>query len=304
MNILVFGGTGFIGSNLCSELLKLGHKIRVVDRTIKPINTEKLANIEFIEADFVQVDDFTSYLENIDVVFHLISTTLPATSKGNEIFDIQSNVCSTLRLLNSMVQIGNGKKIIFLSSGGTVYGQSNVNPIPEETPTNPICSYGIHKLTIEKYLHFYYHEYGLDYQIVRLANPYGRGQNGKNGQGVIPIFARKIQQSEEIQIWGDGLTTRDYIYIDDVIDALCLLPEYTGDYKIMNLGSGRGASLLDIVEIVAKVLNIKPNIKFLNARTIDVKTNVLDISIIKRELRWSPQFDLTNGIRQMLVDET
>jgi UDP-glucose 4-epimerase len=300
VNVLILGGTGFIGSNLCHSLLKRGYKVRIMDRTMKKMDFDS-SGIEFIEADFIQVHDFKPFLQDIDVVFHFISTTVPATSNGNKVFDISSNVCSTLRLLDDIIQT-NVKKIIFLSSGGTVYGQSEMNPIPEEYPTNPICSYGIQKLTIEKYLYYYYHEYGLDYQIIRLANPYGRGQNGKNGQGVIPIFIRKILRNEEIQIWGDGLTTRDYIYIDDVIAAVCLLLEYTGSNKILNLGSGQGSTLIDIVNVISEVVNKEPNIRFLEARSIDVKTNVLDITKITQVLCWIPQKKIKDGIRQMLLD--
>ncbi|WP_307555782.1 NAD-dependent epimerase/dehydratase family protein [Paenibacillus sp. V4I5] len=299
--MLILGGTGFIGSNLCQKLLEQGCKVRIMDRTMKKIDFNS-SGIEFIEADFTQVRDFKPFLQGIDILYHFISTTVPATSNVNKVFDISSNVCSTLRLLDDIIQT-NVKKIIFLSSGGTVYGQTEMNPIPEEYPTNPICSYGIQKLTIEKYLFYYYHEYGLDYQIIRLANPYGRGQNGKNGQGVIPIFIHKILQDEEIHIWGDGLTTRDYIYIDDVINALSLLPKYSGSNKILNLGSGQGSTLIDIVNVIAEELNKKPEIKFLDARSIDVKTNVLDISKITQALSWRPEKSLRDGIKLMLERE-
>jgi UDP-glucose 4-epimerase len=300
VNVLIFGGTGFIGSNLCQSLLKQGHKVRILDRTMKKMDFNS-SGIEFIEADFVQVHDFKQFLQGIDIVYHFISTTVPASSNTNKVFDISSNVCTTLRLLDDIVK-SSVKKVVFLSSGGTVYGQSEINPILEDYPTNPICSYGIQKLTIEKYLYYYHHEYGLDYQIIRLANPYGRGQNGKNGQGVIPIFIHKILQGEEIQIWGDGLTTRDYIYIDDVIDAICLLQEYSGSNKILNLGSGQGSTLIEIVNVISEETNKEPNILFLEARSIDVKTNVLDISKITQELNWRPEKKLRDGIRQMLLD--
>ena len=301
MNILVLGGTGFIGSNLCEQLVQYGHKVRIMDRSMKKtafINS----HFEFVEADFTQVEDYGQLLNGIDIIYHLISTTVPATSNTNPVFDITSNVCSTIKLLQAAVN-SKIKKIIFLSSGGTVYGQTDSGLISEEHPTNPICSYGIQKLTIEKYLYYYYHEYGLDYQIVRLGNPYGKRQLGKNGQGVIPIFIRKVQNNEEIQIWGDGSITRDYIYIDDVSNALRLLLDYRGKVKVFNLGSGKGSSLLDIVNSISIGMGVEPVISFMGARSIDVQSNILDISKISQELRWRPTVELNEGIRQMLKKE-
>ncbi|UJF34268.1 NAD-dependent epimerase/dehydratase family protein [Paenibacillus hexagrammi] len=295
MNVLVLGGTGFIGSNLCKSLLIRGHKIRIIDRTIKNIGFD-MTNIECVEADFIDIIDFKPYLKNIDVVYHLISTTVPATSNMNRYFDVNSNVCTTIRLLDDIVK-SNAQKIIFLSSGGTIYGQTEITPIPEDHPTNPICSYGIQKLTIEKYLFFYFHEYGLDYQVVRLSNPYGKGQNGRKGQGVIPIFINKVLKNEEIQIWGDGLTIRDYIYIDDVIEALSTLLEYSGEHRILNLGSGKGSTLIDIINIISSVTGQKALVSFTEARSIDVRANVLDIKKTTKELKWEPKYSLSNGIK-------
>lgn len=302
MNVLVLGGNGFIGSNLCQELLKQNHNVRILDRSIKNNNIHYLSNVEFIEIDYVQTEDFTPYLKGIDVVFHLISTTIPSTSNENKIFDIKTNVCPTIQLLEDIIKTGH-IKIVFLSSGGTVYGDTRLEVIPEEHPLNPICSYGIQKLTIEKYLQFYNHEYGLDYSIVRLSNPYGRGQDGRKGQGVVPIFLKRIINEECIHIWGDGSITRDYIHINDVVDALCKLLHYSGQKKVFNLGSGKGHTLNEIIEEISLVVQKKAFIEYLEPRSIDVRKNVLDISTIKRELMWKPKISLNEGIQHMLTIE-
>ncbi|MBG9794320.1 NAD-dependent epimerase [Paenibacillus dendritiformis] len=303
MNVLVLGGNGFIGSNLCTELLRQNHNVRIIDRSIKNFNKLYMKNVEFIEADFVQTQNFRPYLDGIDVVFHLISTTIPSTSNEDKIFDIKTNVCPTIQLLDDIVSMGREIKTVFLSSGGTVYGNSSFDIIPEEHPLNPICSYGIQKMTIEKYLQLYNHEYGIDYSIIRLSNPYGKGQEGKKGQGVVPIFLKKIINEEVIHIWGDGSITRDYIHINDVVDALCRLLHYYGQEKVFNLGSGKGHTLNEIIEEISMVTKKKAFIKYLEPRSIDVKKNVLDTSKIKQELMWRPQVSLNEGIQNMLTIE-
>jgi UDP-glucose 4-epimerase len=301
VNILITGGTGFIGTNLCKALANQGHYIKIIDRTIKNLDllTSLSTPIEFIKIDYTKINNYRPYLKNIDIIFHLISTTLPSTSNDNKEFDVVSNVCSTIRLLEDAVVSG-VKKIVFFSSGGTVYGETQAENLTEEHPTNPICSYGIHKLTIEKYLHYFWHSYGLNYLIVRLSNPYGWNQIIKKGQGVVPIFIQKIIQDEDIQIWGDGLNVRDYIYIDDVINALNLLINYEGQTKIFNLGSGKGYSLLEVINTISDILCIKPKINFIEARNIDVRRNVLDITKIQKEIKWKPEVNLREGIMKVL----
>lgn len=297
MNILVTGGMGFIGRNLTGILTNQGHKVRILDLQGQEDNLP--INCEFIEVDFNSEIDYTTILKEIDVVFHLISTTVPGIAEQNKVFDITSNVGGTLKFLDAIIA-SQVSKLIFISSGGTVYGEATSDTVSELHETNPICSYGIHKLTIEKYLYYYHVKYGLDYQIIRLSNPYGKGQDGKKGQGIIPIFANHLKEKEPIQVFGDGNIVRDYIHINDVVNALVKFVSYKGNERIFNLGTGRGTSILEIIETLQVCSGIEATIEFIPNRSIDVKRNVLDITKIRKEIDWNPEISLEEGIKDYL----
>jgi UDP-glucose 4-epimerase len=292
MNCLVLGGTGFIGRHLCDELDHRGYNVTATGLT-------KADNVKTKSIDFVNIDDFTDLLKGIDIVYHLISTTTPGTSMSDCYHDITSNILPTIRLLESCVKTG-VKKVVFLSSGGTVYGSPEYVPIREDHPTNPINPYGIHKLALEKYLNYYYVNYNLDYNVVRLSNPYGKGQNINGNQGVIPIFLARAISGDYIRVWGDGSSIRDYIYISDAIDGIISAAEYYGEEKIFNIGSGKGYSLLDIIQKIEIALNKKIQVLFVNSRKFDVKSNILDIGKAKEILKWHPKVDLEEGLNKTI----
>jgi len=189
----------------------------------------------------------------------------------------------------------NVKKIIFPSSGGTVYGYPEPSSINEEHKTNPICSYGICKLMIEKYLYMFNNLYGLDYQILRISNPYGPYHNALS-QGVINVFLSKIIKGETIEIWGDGSICRDYIYIDDVIDILEMMANKDIDAKILNIGSGEGTSLNNLIKIMKSITGANFNVEYKEGRKVDVPVNILDISKACKLLDWKPKISLEEGI--------
>lgn len=154
MKCLVLGGGGFLGSNLCDRLLQLGYEVRVFERQYlkKYRKFHSYEKIEWLEWDFINNDDLKHAVDGCDIIYHLISTTLPKSSNDNSVYDVETNVIATLNLLNH-ARNASIKKIIFLSSGGTVYGIPENTPVKENHPLNPICSYGITKIAIEKYLH-------------------------------------------------------------------------------------------------------------------------------------------------------
>jgi UDP-glucose 4-epimerase len=296
MNCLVLGGNGFIGSHLVDKLISLGHEVRVFDKYEEHYRPP-VASVDYRFGDFGNRSLLTASLDKMDFVFHLISTSLPKTSNDDPVFDVQSNVEETLNLLQQCVA-NKIKKVVFPSSGGTVYGLPVSLPIHEDCPTDPICSYGITKLTIEKYLALFHYLHGLDYVIVRPSNPYGSRQNPAGIQGVISVFLGKIVKNEPIEIWGDGEVVRDYIFIDDFVDGLCKAAFTNTSARIFNLGSGEGHSLNDVLAAIRNVVGRNIDVAYRAKRSFDVPKVVLDISRAKKQLEWMPVTPLENGIRK------
>jgi UDP-glucose 4-epimerase len=190
------------------------------------------------------------------------------------------------------------RKVIFASSGGTIYGIPLETPIRETHPTDPICSYGIGKLAIEKYLHLYHVQHGLDYCILRMANPYGEGQRPMSSQGAVAVFLDRALHNKALEIWGDGSVIRDYIYIGDVAEAFMKAMMYSGEHRIFNIGCGQGWSLLDLISNIETVIRRPIARIHVSGRTCDVPANVLDISRANKSLNWQPRTSLQDGVAQ------
>lgn len=302
MNCLILGGSGFLGSHLCERLFNEGHNVRIFHKgnTLwnNFVNLED--RIEYVVGDFSNPLHVQEALQGMQVVYHLISTTVAKTSNENPSYDISTNLIPTLHLLDLCVK-ERVKKVIFFSSGGTVYGIPNQVPISEDHPTNPICSYGIHKLAIEKYLHLYYNLYGLDYSVLRISNPYGERQRPTGSQGVVAVFFNKIITQKAIEIWGDGSVVRDYLHVSDVVDAAYKVLVSNCTHKIFNIGSGVGLSLKEILEEMEYVTSNKIDVKYLPSRNFDVPTNVLDITRACTELGWAPKIKFREGLKRTLL---
>ena len=300
MKILVTGGAGFIGSHLVASLLSQGLSVRVFDRVdAENLIAPNLRNqVEFIEGDFADDASVTAALVDCEICFHLISTTLPKTSNDAPAYDLQSNVLSTINLLEKVRKTGI-RKIIFLSSGGTVYGVPKYVPLDELHPTNPLCSYGITKLAIEKYLELYRLLHGIEYAVLRVSNPYGEGQRLIATQGAVAVFLGRALNGEKVVIWGDGTISRDYVYVGDVIRSLVAVMSYSGKEHIFNIGSGMPITLLELVSAIESVVGKKVELEFLPARALDVPINVLDINRAECELGWTPKVSLNDGLLRM-----
>jgi UDP-glucose 4-epimerase len=297
MKTLIIGGNGFIGTHLVDALLQAGHSVRVFDRYPNRYR-EPLANVSYVSGDFANHGEVDAAVDGMDCIFHLAYTTLPQTSNDDPIYDVRSNVIDTLQLLQSCKDHG-VRKFIFISSGGTIYGIPQQVPITEDHPTDPICSYGISKLTIEKYLHLYHRLFGLDYVVARLSNPYGEYQNPFSKQGAIGVFLGNILQGQPITIWGDGEVVRDYVYIKDAVKALVLAAEYEGGTNkphVFNVGYGSGHSLNEIIAAIRDVVDMPVEVRYTPARSVDVPANILDISRAARHLEWQPQIGLKQGL--------
>lgn len=296
---LVLGGAGFIGSHLAEALAQQGHRVKVFDRP----HLDRLPlfasakGFEVFTGDFLNPYALAPALPGTEVVFHLVSTTLPKNSNDNPVYDIESNVLGSLRLLELCRQHG-VRKLIFVSSGGTVYGVPRTTPLAEDHPTEPLCSYGIHKLMVEKYLALAHRLHGLDYRILRPANLYGPGQRLDIAQGAVAVFLDRALRDEPIDIWGDGSAVRDYVYIDDAVDAILKAASFEGAQRIFNIGSGKGASLNQLVVQIEKLLGRRVKVKHSPPRALDVPANVLDSSLAERLLGWRASTALDEGLRR------
>ncbi|MDH1381236.1 NAD-dependent epimerase/dehydratase family protein [Comamonas aquatica] len=299
MKIAIFGGGGFIGSAIVDRLLKDGNMLRVFERPrIEPFRTFAAdEGVEWVTGDLMSMHDVSQVVDGVDVVLHLVSTTLPKSSNDDPIYDVQSNLVATLQMLNAMRAKG-VPKIVFISSGGTVYGKPNYLPIDEAHPTEPQVSYGITKLAIEKYLLLYQYQYGLKVNILRVTNPYGERQRVETAQGAVGVFLSRALQGQSLDIWGDGSVTRDYIYVSDVAEAFARAVAYEGPKSVFNVSSGIGTSLNTLIENLETVLGRPIERRYLEKRPFDVPVSVLDNSLARQELGWQPTVGLLDGIRR------
>jgi len=296
MRVVVMGGGGFIGSHLSERLLALGNQVNVFGRPQSHyLENLRQKGARVFLGDFLNPSDTSPAMENCDVLFHLVSTTVPKTSNDNPLYDVETNVLGTLRLLDA-ARKARVKKVVFASSGGTVYGIPKSIPIMETHPTNPISSYGASKLMIEKYLHLYWKLYNLDYCILRISNAYGERQPVTESQGVISSFLDRALRHDKLIVWGDGSVIRDYIHVEDIVSALVRAAQYEGVSKIFNIGSGVGSSLKDIIDMISRVSRGVVQPEYNLSRPFDVPANVLDISHAKKHLNWFPAIDLFEGI--------
>jgi UDP-glucose 4-epimerase len=294
MKCVILGGRGFLGGQLHMALLREGHHVRIFDR---PGSRAALAiaEQEYVGGDFGNREDLVEALAGCEVIFHLVCTTLPASSNENPLYDVETNLVSTIRLLD-VARTSGTKKIVFASSGGTVYGVPQNVPVTENHPTDPLCSYAISKLAIEKFLHLYSHLHRVDYTVLRIANPYGEGQSPFGKQGAIAVFTYKALRGEPIQIWGDGEVVRDYLYAGDVADAMLKAMHYEGPHHVFNIGAGRGHSLNELLARIEALLGRRVERTYQPGRRFDTPVNVLDIGRAREHLRWTPGTTLETGL--------
>lgn len=294
---LVLGGSGFVGSHLCEALLEAGHHVKVV--VPRGFGLEKLEGIlkeiEVVRLDLAGAGQTNAIWRDIDRVFHLACTTRPKTANDNPVRDLEENLIATVRILDRCAANRVGR-VIFMSSGGTVYGKTKRLPIKEDDLLEPICSYGIHKLAIEKYLRFFKAHRGLDYRIARVSNAYGERQSLHGNQGLVGTVLEKMLKGQVVEVYGKGEMVRDYIYVSDIVSALMLLAEREAQSYVFNVGSGQGLRVIEMIRLIEKVVGYKAKLDFLPARLLDVEKNVLDISRIRKELGWKPRVVIREGI--------
>lgn len=302
MNILIIGGTGFIGQHLCRALAK-DHNIFVFARH-SPLNRSAFPTGDggsLILGDITQSYSINNACNKIDCIVYLASSVIPATSNFDPIFDIQSNLIGAVNTLNAAIN-NKVRRFIFLSSGGTVYGSGTRNNFKETDPEMPLCSYGITKLATEKYIHMFHKLHGLSYSILRLSNPYGPGHLLDKPQGVIGFFIDRILQEEPLEIWGDGTIERDFIYIQDAINAITRAIFADSTAQLLNIGSGVSTSINELIDIIGSETAKKPKLRYMASRPFDIQRSVLDITAAQEILGWTPNTRLREGIRLTMED--
>lgn len=293
---LVLGGGGFLGVHLANALVRQGAAARAFGRTLT--NPDELDDrVCWSCGHFEDSAAVAEAVQGQEIVFHLLSGSVPGQPGQKPISDLEMNVSGTLRLLD-ICNAAAVRRVVFASSGGTVYGTADLCPIPEAAATDPISAYGVGKLAIEKYLALYHHLYGLEYSALRIANVYGPLQSPLKRQGVVAAMLDRALAGEPLEIWGTGEVVRDFVHVDDVVSALLLAATYDGPHRVMNVGSGAGLSINQVasdIEAIAGTSNV-PRI-YRAGRAADVPVNILDISLITRETPWQPRCSWQDGLR-------
>lgn len=298
--ILIVGGTGFIGKHLCKMLHQQG---------VEAVTFSRNPDTNFLAKDAPSISSLTTdeyfqsshsiKLESVSTLICMASTTTPATNASvSQEFD--ENVSPTLKSIEHICKFNDRVRIIFISSGGTVYGPGHNKPIPETTKTNPTTGYAFGKLAIENYLLFLANTSKTTYTIIRPANPVGIWHRNP-AQGFIGSAISNLKASKPIRLFGDGSTVRDFIDVEDLASAIVKAHHSREQScnKIWNVGSGKGKTLIEVVNHIGKATGYEIKIDFLPSRSIDLNYSVLDCREIQKAIEWQPKIDLQTTIEKI-----
>jgi len=299
MKVCIIGGGGFIGQWVVRQLLARGDSVVVMGRSQRPRGLPK--EIGYVAAEYGADKATGKVLEQVESLIHLAYATVPSTSFSDPIFDLIANVPPSVALFQQVAAAGT-KRLILVSSGGTVYGNSDALPIREEASTNPISPYGITKLTIERYAHMYHALLGLPVVTMRPGNAYGVRCEGVPSGGFVAAAVKSAFSGAPLQIFGDGSAIRDYVHVSDVAAGIVagLVDGVPGE--TYNIGTGIGLSNTDIVRRVGSVLGPKHGqikVQYQPFRGFDVAANVLDASRLAATTGWKPTVPIEAGIEEL-----
>ena len=301
MKIVLLGGASFLGKNLAISLIdSTDNEITAVDEKRSYFNdlpNYVVNKINIRECVCSKDTNFDELLNNQQIVYHLLSTVIPATSNKNISQEIGDNIIGTAKLLDACVRNG-VKKVVFFSSGGAVYGKDCECPIHESTLLQPITSYGLQKVTIEKMLYLYNYIYDLDYTIIRLSNPYGPYQRPNGVLGVVTTFIYRALNKQKIKIFGNGEVVRDFIYVEDAIKAILNVVSLGGSERVFNIGSGIGTSINEVVQNIHDVLGVDIIKEYMSSRKADVPQNYLDVTKYEQIFGRLSTTDMMVGIKK------
>ena len=292
---LVLGAGGFIGTNLCLALRERGLAVTGFGRAASaPL---VLGGMRWVTGTIERQHALDRLLDGHDHVFDLIGAGLPNSSNDNPAQIVADGVPAKVRLLEACRR-RRVRRVVFASSGGTVYGVTGAAPVREDAPTEPISAYGIGKLVAEKYLSLYRHLYGLESRVARIANAYGPHQDARRGQGLVAAILRRLLAGEPVEIWGSGAVVRDYVHIDDVVSAMLALLDHQGPDSVFNVGSGIGRSVEEVLRDAARVTGRAPHVLRRQGRVADVPVNILDSTRLRQQTGWQPRVAWQDGLRQ------
>jgi UDP-glucose 4-epimerase len=293
MKVLAVGGNGFIGCHLVCALQAGGHDVTVTGRRPHPVRPLP-EGVRYRSASLGDKAVLSAMLVGVDAVVHLASATVPATADRNPSEDVAQNLLETLALLEAMDRAG-VRRLLFLSSGGTVYGRPETVPVPETHRLAPTCSYGIVKVAIESYLELHARTAGLRPVVIRASNPYGPLQGNVGVQGIVGTFMQRLRDGRPIEIWGDGSVVRDYVFVTDLV-GLCIAALESERTGVYNGGSGVGTAVSDIARLVQQVTGREAEILYRSGRQLDVPVSVLDSTRARSDFGWVAKTQLADGI--------
>ncbi|KQR24283.1 UDP-glucose 4-epimerase [Agreia sp. Leaf335] len=293
---LVVGANGFIGSHLVDELVRAGHEVTAFDRFSGSTPMYTSPGVRAVAGDFMNVSDIGEAVDGQDFVFHFLSTTTPATAENDPTMDVRTNIASSIELFQHSVDAG-VQKIFFASTGGAIYGNQPEPVLNESLRPLPVSPYAIGKLAIEGYLRYFRTKYGIETVAFRISNPYGPRQRAHKKQGVIPIFLNRMQQGLPITVFGDGSMVRDYQYVDDTVKMMVGTVGRELDHDVYNIGSGRGATLTEVLEVMRAVTGIDPLVEHKPIPSTYLDRVVLDTSRYEKQFGVLTPMTLEDGIR-------
>jgi len=298
MRILITGGAGFIGSHLVDALVDK-HEVVVIDDLSTGFKENVNKNAKLFVTDIRNREEIFKIFrdEHPEVVFHLAAQINVRRSVKDPAMDAEINILGSLNLLEASIKFG-VKKFIFSSTGGAIYGDTEIIPTPETVEARPVSPYGCAKLSIEKYLHYYYVNHGLRYTSLRYANVYGPRQNPHGEAGVVAIFLDKMIKGENPIIFGDGKQTRDFVYVSDVVDANLLALKHLDIVDIFNIGTGIETDINTIFKILNSFFENKYKEIHAEAMPGEQRRSCLSYEKAERILGWKPRIDIETGLRK------
>ena len=297
MRILVTGGAGFIGSHIAEAFVREGHEVSIVDDLSSGREEQVPQGARFYRLDIRSPELRAVFAtEKPEVLCHHAAQMDVRRSVADPGYDASVNILGLLNLMELGRQYGL-RRVLFASTGGAIYGEQEVFPCPETHPTEPVSPYGVAKLASERYLHFYSVQYGISWVGLRYANVYGPRQNPHGEAGVVAIFTEKLLRGEQPVIHGDGLQTRDYVYVGDLVRAnlLALESDYCGP---LNLGTGKETDVNTLFHLLCELTGVTLPERHGLAKPGEQRRSCIDSGLAERVLGWRPEVELSEGLRR------